>query len=241
MTSCFLTAEWRQLLMLNYEIEPAMLGPLVPAGTELDFWNGTTYISVVGFRFLNTRVRGCAIPFHVNFAEINLRFYVRRRTAESWRRGVVFIKEIVPRRAVTFVARRVYNENYVTCPMRTRLVPPDGDNGCGEVEYAWRGPSQWNRMTAEFGGTQLLPKPGSEEEFITDHYYGYTRQRDGSTIEYQVAHPRWRIWPAHKAEFACAAAEFYGPEYAETLSTKPSSAFVVDGSAIEVYRGMRVS
>jgi hypothetical protein len=151
---------------------------------------------------------------------------------------VVFIKEIVPRRAVTFVARRVYNENYVTCPMRTRLVLPDGDNGCGEVEYAWRGPSQWNRMSAKFGGTQLLPKPGSEEEFITEHYYGYTRQRDGGTIEYQVAHPRWRIWPAYNVEFAWAAAEFYGPEYAETLSGKPSSAFVVDGSAIEVYRGI---
>ncbi len=74
----FLTAEWRHLAMLNYEIDPVILRPFVPSGTELDSWNGKTYVSIVGFLFLKTRVRGLAIPFHQNFEEINLRFYVRR-------------------------------------------------------------------------------------------------------------------------------------------------------------------
>lgn len=240
MVQRFLTAEWRYLLMINFEVDPAVVRPLVPRGTELDFWEGKTFLSMVGFRFLNTRVRGWAIPFHVNFEEINLRFYVRRRAEEGWRRGVVFIKEIVQRPAVTALARWIYNENYVTCRMRTRLRPPSENGELGEVEYSWRGPWQWNRMSAAFGGSLLLPKPGSEEEFITEHYWGYTRQRDGSTMEYRVAHPQWRVWSATGAVFECDTAAFYGPQYAACLNSKPTSAFVADGSAIEVHRGERM-
>ncbi|HEX8362069.1 MAG TPA: DUF2071 domain-containing protein, partial [Longimicrobium sp.] len=90
----FLAAEWRDLVMLNYEADPAALRPLVPAGTELDAWGGTTYVSMVGFLFLRTRVLGIPIPFHQDFEEVNLRFYVRRRGPEGWRRGVVFVREI---------------------------------------------------------------------------------------------------------------------------------------------------
>jgi uncharacterized protein YqjF (DUF2071 family) len=241
MSRRFLTAEWRYLLMLNYEIDPATLRPLLPKGTELDFWEGRAYVSMVGFRFLNTRVRGWTIPFHVNFEEINLRFYVRHRAEDGWRRGVVFVKEIVPRWAIAAVARWVYNENYVARPMRSQLRLPESTDDRGAVEYSWRGPTQWNRLAAEFGGTALLIKPGSEEEFITEHYWGYVPQRDGSTVEYRVAHPPWRVWAALGAEFTCAAAEFYGPQYAECLGGKPTSAFVAEGSAIEVYGGGRIT
>src|SRR5262245_60741200 len=120
----FLTAEWRHLVMLNYEIDPAALRARVPAGTELDSWNGKTFVSLVGFRVLRTRVLGVPVLFHRSsigkgisrtswgsFEEVNLRFYVRRRAPEGWRRGVVFVKEIVPKAAVAAVARWVYNEN----------------------------------------------------------------------------------------------------------------------------------
>src|SRR4026208_556537 len=95
--SPFLTAEWRRLAMLSFEIDPRVLSPLVPAGTELDEWQGRTFASLVGFLFLDTRVFGLAVPFHRNFEEVNLRFYVRRMASDGLRRGVVFVKEIVPR------------------------------------------------------------------------------------------------------------------------------------------------
>src|SRR4051794_25256625 len=100
----FLTAEWRLLVMLPFPLHPAALTPLVPAGTELDFRDGRTFLSLVGFRFLKTRVRGVPVPGHVDFDEVNLRFYVRCKTADGWRRGVTFVKEIVPRRAIALVA-----------------------------------------------------------------------------------------------------------------------------------------
>ena len=105
----FLTAKWLNLAMINYEVDPEMLVPYVPCGTEIDTWNGKTLMSVVGFLFKDTRVSGIRIPFHVNFEEVNLRFYVRRRRRDELRRGVVFIKEIVPKTAIALVARVAYN------------------------------------------------------------------------------------------------------------------------------------
>ena len=96
----FLTADWRYLAMLNYVVDPRLIGPLVPPGTEIDYEDGQTFLSIVGFLFLDTRLLGLPIPLHRNFEEVNLRFYVRKKSADTWRRGVVFIRELVPRRAI---------------------------------------------------------------------------------------------------------------------------------------------
>src|SRR5436305_10870786 len=134
MAPVFLTAAWHHLVMLNYEVPPALLASRVPAGTSLDFWNGKTYLSVVGFLFLQTKVLGIPIPFHRDFEEVNLRFYLRREE----RRGVGFIKEIVPLRAIAAVARIVYNENYVALPMRHRIEPAAPLAAGTRVEYGWK-------------------------------------------------------------------------------------------------------
>jgi len=195
----FLVAEWRHLAMLNFEIEPAVLHPFIPVGTELDEWNGKTFLSLVGFQFLRTRILGVPIPFHRNFTEINLRFYVRRKAKEGWRRGVVFIKEFVPRWAIAFVARRIYNENYVACEMASRVELPTTSDDRGSVEYSWTVGGVRNRLQAGFAGSPLPLVPGSPEEFLTEHYWGYVRRRDGGTTEYQVDHPPWRVWRAESS------------------------------------------
>src|SRR4051794_21434553 len=135
MQRVFLTAEWRYLAMLNYEIDPQVLLPRVPRGTELDLWQGRALVSMVGFRFLDTRVRGLSFPFHRDFDEVNLRFYVRRHPSDGARRGVVFIKEIVPRHAIAYIARALYNENYVCLPMRSELKT---DQHSLRASYRWR-------------------------------------------------------------------------------------------------------
>ncbi|MBB4636274.1 YqjF family protein [Longimicrobium terrae] len=234
----FLTAEWRWLAMLNYEMPPALLRPLVPAGTELDAWNGVTYASVVGFRFLNTRVLGIPIPFHRNFEELNLRFYVRRKGPEGWRRGVVFIKEIVPRMAIAAVARWVYNENYAALPMRHRVTVRPGTGG--DVEYGWRHRRRPSLLRVAVTGDSAPLVAGSEEEFITEHYWGYARQRDGGCVEYQVQHPRWNVWRAESAVLDGDVGALYGSAFAECLSGPPRSALLADGSPVTVRRGVRI-
>jgi len=232
-TPAFLTAEWRDLAMLNYEVDGAMLRDLVPRGTELDAWNGRTFVSIVGFRFLDTRVRGVAIPGHRDFEELNLRFYVRRKAEDGWRRGVVFVKEIVPRRAIAWIARALYNENYFAVPMRHAV-------SSGRAAYEWRHGGRWHGIALDFEGEPYVPVEDSEETFITEHYWGYARQRDGATVEYRVEHPRWSVWRATTAALDCDVASFYGPAYAACLLGGPSSAFVAVGSPITVRRGVRL-
>jgi len=239
MTAPFLTAEWRALAMLNYEIDPAVLEPFIPPGTELDQWQGKAYVSMVGFMFLHTKIKGIAIPFHSHFEEVNLRFYVRRLAPDGWRRGVVFIKELVPRLAIAWTARVFYNENYVALPMSHRWWAEDGS--VRRVSYEWTFKHQKSRIEISTSGEPAETQSGSEEEFITDHYWGYARQRDGGTVEYQVQHPRWQIWKAREATFVCDIEGLYGKAFAPFLQSAPASAFLADGSAVTVFNGTRLA
>lgn len=234
----FLTADWRFLVMANYEVDPAVLEPLVPSGTQLDSWSGATLVSVVAFRFLRTRFRGVPVPLHRHFDEVNLRFYVRRETGAESRRGVVFIREIVPRRAIAFVARRVYNEPYAVLPVRSEIgMRGAGQGAGGRLRYEWYVNNRWCSLAATTVGRPALPAPGSLAEFITEHYWGYTSQRSGATLEYEVEHPRWAVWEAHTCELDCDVNAPYGSIFARYLQVPPRSAFVAEGSSVSVYAG----
>jgi len=237
----FLTAEWRYLVMLNYQVDPAVLHALVPRHTVLDLWNGRAIASVVGFRFLRTRVLGAPIPLHRNFEEVNLRFYVRHTTSSGEvRRGVVFVRELVPKAAIAMVARLAYNEPYWALPMRS-TVPrtPVDDPGC--VSYQWRTGSRWQHLSAVASGKPALPASASEESFITEHFWGYTRQRDGATVEYEVEHPRWRVWAATESSLDADVPRLYGSSFARALAASPVSAFIAEGSAVTVFRPRRLN
>jgi hypothetical protein len=237
-TTIFLTAEWRYLAMLNYEVDLAILASFVPPGTELDFWNGKAFVSLVGFLFQRTRVCGIPIPFHRNFEEVNLRFYVRRKADDGWRRGVVFIKELVPRTAIAFVARKFYNENYLALPMSHQIEKSREE--IKSISYSWQFGGNENHMKLTARGGAQLPVEGSEQEFITEHYWGYTTQRDGSTLEYRVEHPRWQVWETQATELHCDVAKLYGEKFRGALSRAPASAFLADGSDVNVHRGVKL-
>ena len=235
----FLTAEWRHLLMLNYPVERALLEPLVPPGTSLDTFQGRAYVSLVGFLFLNTRVLGVPVPFHRDFEEVNLRFYVRRFADGDWRRGVVFIKEIVPKRMIAAIARVAYNEAYVALPMQHQIeLQPDG--APASVGFGWQQGETAFSLRARAANPARVPAPGSLDEFITEHYWGYVRQRDGGCVEYQVEHPRWRVWTAAEAKFEGDATSLYGGDFAAALRGVPASAFIAEGSKVAVFMGTRL-
>jgi len=227
----FLTAEWRHLAMLNFDIDAAVLAPLVPAGTELDQFNGRTIVSLVGFLFLNTRVLGVPVPFHRDFEEVNLRFYVRRKADDEWRRAVVFVKELVPRRAIAAVARAVYGENYLAVPMSHSVEP-------GRVMYNWQLNGAENSILVTFHGDPSAVEIGSEAEFITEHYWGYSRGARDRTTEYKVAHPRWRVRNADHSQFIGDVAGPYGKEFVAVLGRAPTSAFLAEGSEVTVFKGV---
>jgi len=231
----FLAARWSKLAMANYEVDPGILESRVPRGTEFDLSHGKCFVSVVGFMFLDTRLLGVPVPLHRDFEEVNLRFYVKRQVGDETRRGVVFVKEIVPRRALAWVANAVYNEKYVALPMSHEDLTDDSSR---KLAYGWKHAGRWNQLAVTLTGEAYLPDAVSHEAFITEHYWGYTAQRDGSTIEYQVEHPRWKVWNVATCELTCDVASLYGAEFAPHLAGSPRSCFVADGSPIVVRRGV---
>ncbi|MEY2537565.1 MAG: uncharacterized protein QOG67_1305 [Verrucomicrobiota bacterium] len=216
--------------MLNFVVEPSIIGPLVPSGTEIDYEQGETFVSVVGFLFLDTRLLGFPIPLHRDFEEVNLRFYVRKKSANTWRRGVVFVRELVPKRAIAIVARTFYGEPYLALPMKHDIEHVDLKL---KVEYSWRRGSKWETLKMSASGEPQDISAGSHAEFITEHYWGYTKVRAGCS-EYRVEHPRWRIWNADHFEFQADIASLYGEQFAGTLKQTPRSAFIADGSPIQI-------
>jgi len=228
----FLTANWRYLAMLNFVVDPRLFESLVPPETEIDYQDDETFLSIVGLLFLDTRLLGLPIPRHRNFEEVNLRFYVRKRSADTWRRGVVFIREMVPRRAVALIARACYGENYFAVPMKHEIEHRDSNL---KLEYSWRRGRKWESLRMSASGDTQSIAAGSHAEFITEHYWGYTRVRDRCS-EYRVEHPRWKIWTASDFAFNADIGTLYGEQFIETLTAPPRSAFIADGSPITIAR-----
>jgi uncharacterized protein YqjF (DUF2071 family) len=234
----FLTAEWRDLVIVNYAVPASLLAPLVPRGTELDLWDGQALVSLVGFHFRRTRVLGVGLPGFRHFPEVNLRFYVRRAVGGEVRRAVVFVRELVPRRLIAWVARAWYNEPYRALPMRHGAHRTERGQA---FSYEWLEPTGWIGVHADTTGDAAELAPGSKAEFITEHFWGYTRQRDGGTVEYQVTHPRWRVWPNAEGEARGDLRQTYGPTFGALLGERPDSAYVAVGSPVTVMRPSRLS
>lgn len=227
----FIAAEWRKLIMANYEIDPSILKKYLPAGTELDTWENKHYVSLVGFMFINTKVLGLKIPFHTNFPEVNLRFYVKYLVEGKWKRGVVFINEFVPRSAITFVANKLFKERYITFPMKHAWAMGEKLS----IGYYWKKNNQWNKIEAI---THSIPNDintSSKEEFITEHYWGYSAINKRKTGEYEVQHPRWQVYSVENYSIECDFASLYGNDFAVLNQKKPSSVFLAEGSAVSIF------
>jgi len=237
--STFLTAEWRKLIMAQYEVAPEMLAPWLPPGLELDLFRGRCYVSLVGFLFDRVRIKGVAIPLHTRFEEVNLRFYVTRTERDGTRkRGVVFIGEFVPRSAITLVARGLYEEPYTTLPTRHSFAasPP-----ALNISYAWKHRRRWHLLAVDASPVAQPIAPSSEEEFITEHYFGYTKRSRGATSEYAVQHPRWNMYPILSHEIKADLGSLYGPAFSSLNATTPTSILLAEGSAVSVSSGRRMA
>lgn len=229
----FLTARWQDLIMVNYAVDPALLASRVPPGTELDLFDGKCFVSLVGFMFLDTRVMDFLMPFHVNFEEVNLRFYIKRVVDGETRRAVCFIKEIVPRFAIASVARLLYGEPYECWSM-------DHVRTDTEVGYSWSRSGSANKIDVEIGDSLGVPAAGSHGEFIIEHYWGYTKRSGGRVDEYKVEHPKWELFSVRNERIDVDFAACYGDEFAFLADELPHSVLLAKGSEISVYKGSRI-
>ena len=226
----FLRAEWNDLLLANYAVEPDFLRPYVPPGTDLDLFEGRAFLSLVAFMFGRTRVLGVPVPGHTDFEEVNLRLYVKP-LRDPGIRAVTFIKEIVPKRAIPAIANSLFNENYVCMPMGHAK---EGDT----CSYSWDSGVE-NRFAAEAAGELALPPPGSVGEFITEHYWGYAGGKR-HTLEYKVEHPPWIGTAVSSYDISVDFASSYGAEFAFLKDTEPHNVQYARGSEVTVSSPRRL-
>lgn len=231
MKNPFLHTEWRKLIMVNYEVNPDILTPYLPFGTELDCWNGKHYVSVVGFKFLNTKVLGIKFPFHVNFEQVNLRFYVKRKVGNEVRHGVVFIKEIIDKSIVKFVARMLYKENYVQQPMKHSWKE---DKDYFNIKYEWELNNKWNSISVKTKKVLANSLKNSQERFIAEHYWGNIQIIKDKSYEFRVEHPPWKIYSLVDYNINVDFGAVYGKDFGHLKGKQPSSVFLVEGSEVSL-------
>jgi len=231
MSKTFLRARWENLIMANYIIDPLILMPYLPTGLELDDYNGKTYVSLVGFMFKRSRIFNIPIPLMGTFEEVNLRFYVKRKVGDTYRRGVVFINETVPYRPVAWLANKLYKEHYISIPTRHKIETRTGSK---IVNYDWKFHNLWNSISveAEIKSRDMLD--GSLEEFIFEHYYGYTKISDSESQEYRINHPKWRVNNVNNSSVQCDFAQMYGQGFSVLSHQTPESVIIAEGSDISV-------
>jgi uncharacterized protein YqjF (DUF2071 family) len=234
----FLKARWTNLLMLNYEVDPEILKPYLPAYTVLDLWQGKALVSMVGFLFEETSILGIKWPWHVNFEEVNLRFYVRHFDGKEWKRGAVFINEIVPKNIIAVIANKLYKEHYKALKMRHSITPVSNEHA--QFLYEWKLKGNWNKLGATVNNKSQPIKAESPEEFIFEHYWGYNSWGKGVTMEYQVEHISWETNEVSDPVFEADVVALYGKAFEPYLSVKPYSAFFANGSPISVRMGAKL-
>lgn len=233
MTTHFLRAEWNNLIIANYVVPKELLLSYLPYKTELDFFEGNPYVSLVGFMFLNTKVLGMSVPLHINFEEVNLRFYVKYNDRNSWKKGVVFIKEIVPKRAISFIANNIYGEKYAKMKMRHFHI----DNKENfEAGYEWKFKNNWNKISAVCDKRSKKIVPASVEDFFANHYWGYSKYSDTKTYEYHVEHPVWETFKVLSYSVDCDFGTLYGERFSFLNDENPASVLMTKGSEIKVNR-----
>jgi uncharacterized protein YqjF (DUF2071 family) len=233
----FLNAKWTNLALINYNIDPKILENYIPNGTEIDLWNGKCYVSLVGFIFKDVKLLGLKVPFHINFEEVNLRFYVKHLENNEWKRGVVFIKEIVPKHALTFVANTIYKEHYQTLKMKHSIQK---NNNSIDFSYQWKTTNKWNSIIIETEKNEIEIKINSEAEFITEHYFGYTKISENKTFEYEVKHPKWQQLKVINTKINVDFEETYGSEFKFLEVQNPVSVLLAVGSEISVENKRKI-
>lgn len=231
MTDTFLSARWENIIMANYEVNPELLKPYLPNGVELDFYDNKTFVSLVGFMFKKTSLFKIPIPIFGTFEEINLRFYVKRVDGDTVKRGVVFINETVPYKIVAWIANKLYKEHYIAIPTKNEI---EITKLFKTIKYQWKINNKWNNISVNASKENEPMLPESIEEFIFEHYYGYTKINDLISQEYKVNHPRWHVSRVIKYSIDCDFKSMYGNDFSFLSDTKPDSVIIAEGSTVTV-------
>lgn len=233
-----LTCQWRKLAFFNYIVSPEIIEKYLPRHTEIDFFNGQCFVSLVGFQFKDVAIEGIKVPFHTDFEEINLRCYVRHFDGQGWRQGTVFLSEIADKRLLTALANSLYNENYRTMPTKhSQKEAPQGN----QYGYYWKSENQWQQMEVSTATRPVSVDPESETAFLIHKLWGYGKHNEQQTNQYQIDHPLWQVYPVQQYSLEVDFSKIFGPEFAHLKGRKPHSVILAEGSPINVIGTSKIT
>ncbi|MBL7830120.1 MAG: DUF2071 domain-containing protein [Saprospiraceae bacterium] len=227
----FLKARWENIVMVNYTVDESILRPYLPYGVEIDTYQNQAFVSLVGFRFVQSTIFGLPIPYLGNFDEVNLRFYVKRTDGTELKRGVVFINELVPFKVVAFLANKLYKEHYSYAKMKSSIQV---ENNIKNINYSWQPKQIEYSIHASFSDSKDEIIQDSLEEFIYEHYYGFTKVNEQETWEYRVNHPRWQTNKLLNHKINCDFGEMYGQDFSFLNHQAPFSIYNAIGSEVTI-------
>lgn len=230
MRKIFLKASWENLIMANYQVDPAILKPFLPKGVELDLYKGKSYVSLVGFMFKNTSLFGIPIPLFGSFEEINLRFYVKKVEGNKIKKGVVFINETVPYKIVAQLANKLFKEHYIAIPTKHSIHI----GKYKQIQYDWKRKGIWNSIAVCSENEKYKIEPSTIEEFIFERYFGFTKINENTSQEYRINHPKWVTNKIHSVEINCDFEIMYGKPFAHLKDMTPDSVLLAEGSLVKV-------
>lgn len=231
--SVFLTAEWRNLILVSYQVPDNALQKYLPDNLHLDKLNGSAFVSLVAFDFINTKVKGMKMFFHLNFPEINLRFYVN----DGRRRGVMFIREFVPKPVVVLGANLFFNENYSAAKMKSEIILGSTLKAKHEITYK----GNYNSIEVETVNKSFMPDENSTEHFFKEHEWGFVKSRSGQTNAYKVEHPFWQVYPIKKFNINVDFGKLYGQQFSFLNKQEPFNVTFAEGSVIKVFSAQKYS
>lgn len=228
----FLKAQWKELTLVNFALEPDFLINILPVGLDPDLLHGKAYASLVAFDFESIRVGGIPWPGYTQFPELNLRVYVR--CSEAGRRGVFFIRELIPGKIPTAIARVAYNEPYSACPLtRSHQALVNGAQ-VQRTDWIWKGAP--NYLEVEVGPETMMPATDEDANWFKEQEWGFGHSRLGELLRYHVTHPRWMVRKVHRCDYEVDWLGLYGPIWARQLEgAEPDSLMHCIGSEIAVY------
>lgn len=227
MTGAFLTARWRDLVLVTFAVPDALAIPLVPPGCEADRWDGRCHVSVVALVMERVRIRGLPIPGLTRYPQVNLRLYVRH----DGRAAVRFIQELVPSRVLAAAARWLYGEPFRRGSIRATLSQ-SGDAARAEYRFGLDGPP--STVTVGVAGPAAVPAPDSFEHWIKERVRGCRPDRAGRLRTFDVTHPVWAVRSITAHDVRLNFAGLYDPPWAALEATRPASVIYAVGSAVTV-------
>lgn len=228
----FLTARWTDVVLVNYRVPPELLQQHVPPGSVLDTPDADPdlhLLSVVVLRFRDTRVRGVKIRTAQDFAELNLRFYVR----QGDKRASVFLREFVPAPLIMIGARLFYRQPYFPALISHAVTSHDGYLS---VQTRFRNRQHRGELNLTARNEPTVPSDDSVEHFLKEHYWGFHIDRDGETFAYRVEHPVWTTYPVERAEVTVDPGVLLGGAWRSIdWNTARHSVVFAEGSGATVY------